>query len=135
VQWQSMVGAGVSLLVAWLALLGALWIIKPDEARLRDLARLAPDLLRLFRRLAADRELPRGLRVRLLLLLGYLLLPIDLIPDVIPVVGYADDAIVAALVLRSVVRRAGPEALVRHWPGTSQGLAIVQRIAGIADSS
>ena len=56
--------------------------------------------------------------MRLWLLLGYLALPIDLVPDFIPVLGYADDAIVVALVLRSVVRRAGPDAIERHWPGT-----------------
>ncbi|MDQ3735667.1 MAG: YkvA family protein, partial [Actinomycetota bacterium] len=65
------------------------------------------------------------------LLLGYLLLPIDLIPDLIPVIGYADDAIVVALALRSVTRRAGPEALARQWPGSPQGLDAVRRLAGL----
>jgi len=69
-------------------------------------------LLRLLRRLAGDRSLPRGVRVRLWLLLAYLAIPID----VIPVLGYADDAIIVTAVLRSVVRRAGLEALHRHWP-------------------
>jgi len=55
-------------------------------------------------------------RVHLALLPAYLALPFDLIPDVIPVLGYADDAIIAALVLGSVTRRAGPEAVSRHWP-------------------
>jgi len=62
-------------------------------------------------------------------LLGYLALPFDLVPDVIPVLGWADDAIVVALVLRSVVRRAGPEALARHWPGSPEGLAALRRLA------
>lgn len=92
--------------------------------------RLLPDLLRLLRRLAADGSLPRGVRVRLWLLLGYLALPIDLVPDFIPVLGYADDAIVVALVLRSVVRRAGADAVMRHWPGTPEGLAALQRLTG-----
>src|SRR4051794_9841232 len=71
--------------------------------RLRELLWLLPGVLRLLRRLAADGTLPRGVRVRLWLLLAYLALPIDLIADFIPVLGYADDAVVA-LVLRSVVR-------------------------------
>jgi uncharacterized membrane protein YkvA (DUF1232 family) len=70
-------------------------------------------------------------RLRLLLLIGYLALPIDLIPDFIPVLGYADDAIIVALALRSVARTAGPEALTRHWPGTPTGLEIVQRLVGL----
>ena len=96
----------------------------------REALRLLPDLVRLVRRLAADRTLPRAVRVRLGLLLGYLLCPVDLVPDVIPVVGYADDAVLVVLVLRSVVRRAGPEAVERHWPGTPEGLAAVLRLAG-----
>ena len=53
--------------------------------------------------------------------------PIDLVPDFVPVLGYADDAVVVALVLRSVVRRAGAGAVARHWPGTPEGLAALQR--------
>lgn len=77
---------------------------------------------------------PPGVRWRLWLLLGYLLLPIDLVPDFLPVIGYADDVVVLALVLRSVVRRAGPQALERHWPGTPAGLALVRRLAGLPPS-
>ena len=62
-------------------------------------------LVRMLRRLAGDDQLPPGVRVRLWLLLGYLALPIDLVPDVIPVIGYADDAVVVALALRSVTPR------------------------------
>jgi uncharacterized membrane protein YkvA (DUF1232 family) len=89
---------------------------------------LLPDVVRLVRRLAADRGLPRGVRVRLGLLLVYLLSPIDLVPDFLPVIGYADDVVVVAWALRAVVRRAGPEALERHWPGTPAGLAVVTRL-------
>jgi uncharacterized membrane protein YkvA (DUF1232 family) len=125
----SLVGVGGGLLLLWLLLVAALWLTRPDDLRLRELLRLLPDVLRLLRRLAADPGLPRGVRVRLWLLLGYLALPIDLVPDVVPVLGYADDAVVVALVLRSVVRRSGPEAVERHWPGTPEGLAAVRRLA------
>jgi uncharacterized membrane protein YkvA (DUF1232 family) len=125
----SLVGVVGGLLVLWLALLAVLWLTRPDDLRLRELLRLLPDVVRLLRRLAADGTLPRGVRVRLWLLLGYLALPVDLVPDVVPVLGYADDAVVVALVLRSVVRRAGPEAVARHWPGTPEGLAAVRRLA------
>jgi len=50
------------------------------------------------------------------------------VPDFIPVVGYADDALLVAVVLRSVIRRAGPDAIERHWPGTPEGLQIIQRL-------
>lgn len=99
---------------------------------LSEALRILPDLLRLVARLARDRGLSRGVRVRLWLLLAYLASPIDLIPDFVPVLGYADDAIVVAVVLRSVVRRAGSGAIERHWPGTPDGLAAVRRLAGVA---
>lgn len=119
------------LLVLWLALIVALWISAPDELRLRDAMRLLPDLLRMLKRLAADDTLPRGVRIRLWLLIGYLAMPIDLVPDFIPVIGYADDAVIVAIALRSVTRRAGAEAIDRHWPGTPEGLVAIRRLAGL----
>jgi hypothetical protein len=47
------------------------------------------------------------------------------------VIGWADDAILMAWVVRSVVRRSGPEALARNWPGTPEGLEVVRRLTGI----
>lgn len=118
------------LLLLWLALLLALWRVAPEGARLREAARLLPDVLRLVGRLARDRTMPRGTRVRVWLLVGYLALPFDLIPDVVPVLGQADDAVLVVLVLRHVIRRAGADAVRRHWPGTQEGLAAVLRWGG-----
>jgi uncharacterized membrane protein YkvA (DUF1232 family) len=115
-------GVTAGLLLLWGALLVALLLIRPRGPSLTDALRLLPDLLRLVTRLARDPSLPRGLRWRLVGLGLYLALPIDLVPDFTPVLGYADDAIVAAFVLRSVARRAGPEAIVLHWPGTEAAL-------------
>lgn len=61
------------------------------------------------------------MRVRLWLLLIYLVLPIDPIPDFIPVLGDADDAIIVAVAIRSIARTAGTQALQRHWPGIPEG--------------
>jgi uncharacterized membrane protein YkvA (DUF1232 family) len=129
VRWLIAVGGG--LLVLWLLLVLLLWRARPDELRAREALRLLPDVVRLVRRLAADRALPRGVRLRLWTLLGYLLLPIDLVPDVLPVVGYADDVVVVAWALRSVVRRAGADALERHWPGSPAGLAVISRLTRV----
>ena len=119
------------LLLLWLLLVGALLVVArrmPDQVTLRDVLRLLPDVIGLVRRLVGDPALPRRVRWSLWLLLGYLLLPLDLVPDFLPVIGYADDAVVIALVLRAVVRAAGPVALERHWRGTPAGLAAVRRL-------
>ncbi|MEV0830606.1 YkvA family protein [Nonomuraea rubra] len=129
--WDLLIGLVVALLVAWLVLIATLAIVRPRGGLLREALRLLPDVLRLVRRLAADPELPRGVRVRLALLVAYLALPIDLVPDFIPVLGYADDAIIVVAVLRSVVRRAGLQAVRRHWPGTDDGFAVLVRLAGL----
>ena len=131
-EWVRTLGIVVgSLLLLWLLLLAALWRARPDDLTARGALRLLPDVLRLVRRLAADRALPRAVRIRLWLLLAYLVSPLDLVPDFIPVIGYADDVVVVAWALRSVVRRAGREALIRHWPGEPAGLAAVGRLAGL----
>jgi uncharacterized membrane protein YkvA (DUF1232 family) len=134
VVWKALLGAALGLLLIWLVLISALLLAgrRYERPGLREMLRLLPDLLRLLKALASDRNLPRGVRVRLWLLLVYLAVPIDIIPDFIPVIGYADDAIIVALVLRSVARRAGVQAVQHHWPGTPGGLAAVLRAAGLA---
>jgi uncharacterized membrane protein YkvA (DUF1232 family) len=127
-------GLAAGLLLTWIALVIALILARPRGGLLREALRLLPDLLRLLPRLAADRSLPRGVRVALALLLGYLAFPLDLIPDFIPVIGYADDAIVVAAVLRWIVRRAGVQAVRRKWPGTDDGFAVLCRLAGLPAS-
>ncbi len=126
-----LLGLLAGLALVWLALLVALLAARPRGGALKEAVRLLPDTLRLLKDLATDATLPPGVRVRLWLLFGYLALPFDLLPDFIPVLGYADDAILVALVLRSVVRRAGPEVVERHWAGSAEGLAALLRLAGL----
>lgn len=131
---EALIGVAAGLLVAWLVLLLVLVRVRPREGVLREAMRLLPDVLGLVRRLATDSSQPRGVRVRLWVLLGYLALPIDLVPDVIPVLGYADDAIVVLAILRSVVRRAGLHAVRGHWRGTPDGFDAVLRLTGMGPS-
>ena len=129
--WDLLIGIAVALAGLWVALIVVLLVVRPRGALLREALRLLPDVLRLVRRLAADPSLPRGVRVRLALLLAYLALPIDLVPDFVPVLGYADDALLVVAVLRGVVRRAGIDAVRAHWPGTADGFATLVRAAGL----
>ena len=128
---DALIALAAGILAVWLLLILLMLRAGGDRPGISEMLRLLPDLVRLLNRLARDQSLPRSVRLRLWLLLGYLALPIDIVPDFIPVVGYADDAIVVALVLRSVVRRAGFKALTAHWPGSPDGLRVVARIAGV----
>jgi uncharacterized membrane protein YkvA (DUF1232 family) len=129
--WLDLViGVIAALLFSWLALILALAIRRPKGNLLKEALRLLPDLLRLLKRLTTDRTLPTGVRVRVALLFVYLALPIDLIPDFVPILGYADDAIIVVLVLRSVCRRVSVEELRAAWPGTDDGFAALQRLVG-----
>ena len=129
--WGVVIGAVAALVLAWIVLVAALAVVRPRGGLLSEALRILPDVLRLVRRLAADKTLPRGVRVRLGLLLAYLAMPIDLIPDFIPVLGYADDAIIVTAVLRGVVRRAGIGAVRAHWAGTDDGFAALSRLTGL----
>ncbi len=115
--------------IAWLALVAALVILRAGHRADGDGA-AAP-------RRAQDagwdgegsRPYLRTVRLRLWLVILYLMMPFDIVPDVIPIVGYADDAILIAWVIRATIRRGGSEALARHWPGSADGLALVTRLA------
>jgi uncharacterized membrane protein YkvA (DUF1232 family) len=95
----------------------------------RALAGFIPDCVVLVRRLLRDPRVPRRRKAALALLAAYLLLPFDLVPDFIPVAGQLDDAILVALVLRSLVRGGGDALLREHWPGPERSLALVSRAA------
>lgn len=132
--WEIALGVAGGVLLLWLAMLAALaWVSRGQSEKVRfiDGLRLAPDVIRLTRRLAADPSISRGVRVWLTILVGYLLLPIDLVPDFIPVLGYLDDAIIVTVIIRYATRHAGSDALERHWPGTPQGLAALRALTGL----
>ncbi len=126
-----LLATAVAFALAWGVLAVVLVIARPDGATLGEATRLLPDVVRLLRRLIGDPLLPRRAKVTLWVLMAYLLSPIDLVPDFVPILGYADDAIVAAIALRRVVRIAGSDAIDRHWTGTQAGRAIVRRLAGL----
>ncbi len=93
------------------------------------LARFIPDCLVLLKRLLGDSRVPRRRKALLVLLVAYLLSPIDLVPDFIPVAGQLDDALVAGLALRLALRGAPPGLIEELWPGPAESLAVVRRLA------
>jgi uncharacterized membrane protein YkvA (DUF1232 family) len=123
-----LVGIGV-LAVAYAAFVIALYLLG-RRADARALATFIPDCVVLVTRLARDPRVPSHRKLLLLALVGYLAMPIDLVPDFIPVAGQLDDAVIVALVLRHFVRTGG-EALIRElWPGPERSLALILRLRG-----
>jgi uncharacterized membrane protein YkvA (DUF1232 family) len=125
-QWVA-IGVGATALVYASFVAGLVLVGRHSDAR--ALAGFIPDCVVLFRRLLADGRVPRWRKALVLLLIGYLALPFDLVPDFIPVAGQLDDAILVALVLRIVVRGAGPAVLREHWPGPDSSRSLVERVA------
>jgi len=133
--WNVLIAIAAGLLVVWVALVVTVLVLRPKGSILKEGLRILPATVRLLRRIAADRTVPHGVRLCIYALFTYLASPIDLIPDFLPIVGYADDAIIVAAVLRLVVRRVGADIVRRHWTGTDEGLATLSRIAGLPSLS
>lgn len=127
-RWQLVLIAAGAVLAIYAAFVVAL-VLAGRRQDARALAGFIPDCIVLFRRLIADERVSRRRKLLLAALIGYLVLPIDLIPDFIPVAGQLDDAIIVALVLRSVLRAGGPQLLREHWPGPPASLAAMTRLA------
>ncbi|MGZ4267911.1 MAG: YkvA family protein [Solirubrobacteraceae bacterium] len=117
--------AAVTLYAAGVAVL----VVLGRRGDARALAGFIPDCVVLFKRLLGDRRVPRSRKALLVAMIAYLAMPIDLVPDFIPVAGQLDDAILVALVLRAVLRASGPGLLREHWPGPQQSLRVVQQLA------
>ena len=120
--------AGVTVAVYALAIVGLLVASRREDAA--ALAAFIPHCLVLFRRLLADPRVPRSRKWALGVLLAYLAIPIDLVPDFLPVVGQLDDAILVGLVLRGLVRSTGPGVVTELWPGPERSLRVLLRAAG-----
>jgi uncharacterized membrane protein YkvA (DUF1232 family) len=119
---------GAVLLPYALFVLGLLVAGRRSEAR--AWAGFVPDSLVLFKRLLKDRRVSPARKALLLALIAYLAMPIDLIPDFIPIAGQLDDAIIVAVVLRGVLRGSGPDLVREHWPGPTSSLRAMLRLAG-----
>ena len=124
--------AGV-LVLAWLILAAVVWLHRPSRALAGPALRLIPDLVRLVRSLLADPGSPTRVKVALAGLLIYLVSPIDLIPDFIPVLGSIDDLVISAIVLRWAGRRIGIRQLRGHWSGSEGGFSLLLGLLGLRE--
>jgi uncharacterized membrane protein YkvA (DUF1232 family) len=124
------IGVGLAVALAIYLVFVLVLLISGRRTDARAWAGFVPDCVILFTRLVRDGRVPRRHKWLLGALVLYLSMPFDLIPDFIPVVGALDDAILVALVLRTVFRSAGPDLVREHWPGPPRSLDLMLRMAG-----
>ncbi|MDH3539525.1 MAG: YkvA family protein [Acidimicrobiia bacterium] len=86
-----------------------------------------PNLVKLLYRLLRDPRVPTRSKALVAVTLGYLVTPLDLIPD-IPVIGQTDDLLLIAFALNHLIKQAGPGIVVEHWDGSQDVLAVIQNL-------
>lgn len=119
-----LIAVGV-ILASWVVLILLARTLPPGLAR--DLARFLPDCVTTARRLRRDPRVPRRAKVAVAIAAVWVLSPIDLIPEFLPVIGPLDDVVVVALVLRYAARSVPREVLMEAWPGNP---ALMERLLG-----
>ena len=121
---------GASLLAVWAVFIVIFWFLRPKGVPIRELVGLVPDVLRMLRSLITDGSAPLDVRLVVVGMLAWLVSPIDLIPEFIPVLGPMDDVVVAIVALRYVRRRIGADGLRERWTGTDDGFAVLGKVVG-----
>ena len=109
-----LIAAGV-IAASWVVLIVLARRLPPGLAK--DLASFLPDCVTAARRLRHDPRVPRRAKVAVAFAAVWLVSPIDLVPDLLPVIGQFEDVVVVALVLRYAARRVPREVLLEAWPG------------------
>ena len=114
-----------AVLASWIVLILLARRLPPGLAQ--DLARILPDCVTTVRRLRRDPRVPRSAKIAVAVAALWVLSPIDLIPEFLPVIGPVDDVIVVALALRYAGRRVPRDVLLAAWPGKPD---LIQRLLG-----
>lgn len=104
---------------------------EPTESTLErsgELLAMIPNLLRLLYRLISDPRVPRRAKVLLGLAVGYVVIPIDFIPDALPVAGAVDDLFIVAMAIGKLIERAGEDVVLEHWDGPPDFLRLIESV-------
>jgi uncharacterized membrane protein YkvA (DUF1232 family) len=128
---EIVIGLVVTFALLWVVTIIAAAVIRPRGVSWKDTALLAPDVVVLLERLARDHRLPRRRRACVWALIAWMISPIDLMPDVIPVIGSADDVVLMYLVIRHLARTQGGAIFKEHWPGDAAALDLLMRLVGV----
>lgn len=117
--------------------------VRPDEVvpperslqgskLMQDAVMVVPNLVKLVGRLLSDPRVPRRSKIALGAAAAYVASPIDLVPEVIPVIGWADDVIILMMAIDGLISRSGPEVVEEHWDGPVDLLSLIEDILGLA---
>ncbi len=113
-------------------------VLPPDgrslQARqlMQDAVLMMPNLVKLVTRLLKDPRVPRRAKITLGIAAAYVASPIDLIPEMIPVIGWADDVLIVMFALDALIDRAGEEVVEELWDGPGDLLSLVRDIVGLS---
>jgi uncharacterized membrane protein YkvA (DUF1232 family) len=102
--------------------------------RFADYLLLLPDLLHLIIRLVLDRRVPMEVRTQMAAVLAYVVLPLDLMPEAaLGPVGFADDLLLVALMVRKLMTTIPREVLLDHWSGSAELMQTIRTILDVAE--
>ena len=93
------------------------------DASTKDLVFAVPDIAKLLWHVVRDERVPRFVRGGLVALAAYFVMPIDVVPDWIPLLGRVDDVVVLTVGVRTLLRRVPEPILREHWSGERHVLA------------
>ena len=127
---ELVVGVILAIAAVWIALLVLFALLRPKDVPVREILAVVPDTVRLIRSVVTDGSAPADVRVVLVGLLAWIVSPIDLIPEFIPILGPLDDVIVAVVAMRYARRRLGVDDLRSRWVGTPDGFSVLLRVIG-----
>ncbi|REK15635.1 MAG: DUF1232 domain-containing protein [Actinobacteria bacterium] len=116
--------------------------VRPDEVvpperslqgskLIQDAVMVIPNLVKLVGRLMTDPRVPRRSKIALGAAAAYVASPVDLIPEVIPVIGWADDVVILLMAIDSLINRSGPEIVEEHWDGPIDLLSLIEDILAL----
>lgn len=123
----------IRLLLIGIAVLLSSWVVmialaaRLPEGSLKELASFLPDCVTTVRVLRKDSRVPRSAKIAIVIAGLWVISPIDLIPEFLPVIGPLDDVVVVALAFRFAARRVPREVLLDAWPGSP---AVIERVLG-----
>jgi uncharacterized membrane protein YkvA (DUF1232 family) len=126
VDWLNVVLVAVAVMIGLWGLLVVLAARLPPGL-LKDLAAFLPACVTLARRLRADPRVPFKAKAAVVLAGLWVLSPVDLLPEFLPVIGPLDDVVVVALALRYAARRVPREVLLEAWPSEPR---LLERLLG-----